>query len=44
MFLGERETRVAVAEEMLTSKPGNTVSNVSSVRAMRDVTERRGGE
>ncbi len=41
---GEEYTLVAVADYVLSQKPGNTVSNLSSTRALRDVTEKRGGE
>lgn len=40
---GEEYTLVAVADYVLSKKKGNTVSNLSSTRALRDVTERRGG-
>lgn len=40
---GEEYTLVAVADYMLKQKPGNTVSNLSSTRALRDVTEKAGG-
>ena len=42
MFI-EEYTLVAVADYVLLHKVGNTVSNLSSSRALRDVTERRGG-
>lgn len=42
-MFGEEYTLVAVADFVLSSKPGNTVSNLSSTRALRDVTEKRGG-
>ena len=42
MFV-EEYTLVAVADYVLSHKVGNTVSNLSSSRALRDVTERRGG-
>ncbi len=42
MFV-EEYTLVAVADYILSEKPGNTVSNLSSSRALRDVTERRHG-
>ena len=35
---------VAVADYVLSNQNGNTVSNLSSTRALRDVTERHGGE
>lgn len=40
---GEEYTLVAVADYVLSQKPGNTVSNLSSTRALRDVTEKHGG-
>ncbi|WP_268033296.1 phosphoglucosamine mutase [Algoriphagus sp. PAP.12] len=40
---GEEYTLVAVADYVLSKTPGNTVSNLSSTRALRDVTEKRGG-
>lgn len=43
MFV-EEYTLVAVADYVLSATPGNTVSNLSSSRALRDVTERHGGE
>ena len=44
MFV-EEYTLVAVADYILTKHPGgNTVSNLSSSRALRDVTERHGGK
>ncbi len=42
-FFGEEYTLVAVADYVLRHTPGNTVSNLSSSRALRDVTEARGG-
>ncbi|NDE61633.1 MAG: phosphoglucosamine mutase, partial [Cyclobacteriaceae bacterium] len=42
-MFGEEYTLVAVADYVLTQTPGNTVSNLSSTRALRDVTEKRGG-
>jgi phosphomannomutase len=41
---GEEYTLVAVADYVLSRRKGNTVSNLSSTRALRDVTERRGGK
>lgn len=41
---GEEYTLVAVADYVLQHKPGNTVSNLSSSRALRDITEARGGK
>lgn len=40
---GEEYTLVAVADYILGNTPGNTVSNLSSSRALRDVTEKHGG-
>lgn len=42
-LFGEEYTLVAIADYMLTHKKGNTVSNLSSTRALRDVTEKHGG-
>jgi len=42
-MFGEEYTLVAVADYILSNKPGNTVSNLSSTRALRDVTEKHGG-
>lgn len=42
-MFGEEYTLVAVADYVLSQKPGNTVSNMSSTRALRDVTEKHGG-
>ncbi len=41
---GEEYTLVAVADYILKKKKGNTVSNLSSTRALRDVTELMGGQ
>ena len=41
---GEEYTLVAVADYVLKNNKGNTVSNLSSTRALRDVTENAGGE
>lgn len=43
-FFGEEYTLVAVADFVLRNKPGNTVSNLSSTRALKDVTEKAKGE
>jgi phosphomannomutase len=43
-FFGEEYTLVAVADYILQNKKGNTVSNLSSSRALRDITEQAGGE
>jgi phosphomannomutase len=42
-FFGEEYTLVAIADFMLAKTPGNTVSNLSSSRALRIVTEKHGG-
>ncbi|MFA5463325.1 MAG: phosphoglucosamine mutase [Dysgonamonadaceae bacterium] len=39
---GEEYTLVAIADYVLSHTPGNTVSNLSSTRALRDVTEKYG--
>ncbi|MDF3078517.1 MAG: glmM [Sphingobacteriaceae bacterium] len=41
-MFGEEYTLVAVSDYILQNTPGNTVSNLSSTRALRDVTERTG--
>ncbi|MAX79762.1 MAG: phosphoglucosamine mutase [Crocinitomicaceae bacterium] len=41
-MFGEEYTLVAVADYVLANTPGNTVSNLSSTRALRDVTEKHG--
>lgn len=41
---GEEYTLVAVADYVLSVTPGNTVSNLSSTRALKDVTLKRGGK
>ena len=43
-MFGEEYTLVAVADYILKNNPGNTVSNLSSTRALRDVTEKAGGK
>jgi phosphomannomutase len=42
-LFGEEYTLVAVADYVLKNKKGNTVSNMSSTRALKDVTEKHGG-
>lgn len=42
-LFGEEYTLVAVADYVLKHRKGNTVSNMSSTRALRDVTEKHGG-
>src|SRR5574344_1718204 len=43
-MFGEEYTLVSVADYVLSKTPGNTVSNLSSTRALRDVTEKHGGK
>lgn len=43
-MFGEEYTLVAVADYVLSKTPGNTVSNLSSTRALRDVTRKYGCE
>ena len=42
-MFGEEYTLVSVADYVLSHTPGSTVSNLSSTRALRDVTENHGG-
>lgn len=42
-MFGEEYTLVAVADYVLKHKQGNTVSNLSSTKALRDITEKAGG-
>ena len=42
-MFGEEYTLVACADYVLSKKPGNTVSNLSSSRALRDITEKHKG-
>ena len=42
-MFGEEYTLVSVADYVLSHTPGNTVSNLSSTRALRDVTTQHGG-
>jgi len=42
-MFGEEYTLVSVADYVLQHTPGNTVSNLSSTRALRDVTTKYGG-
>lgn len=42
-MFGEEYTLVAISDYILSINPGNTVSNLSSTRALADVTARRGG-
>ena len=41
---GEEYTLVSVADYILSQKKGNTVSNLSSTQALKDITEKHGGE
>ena len=43
VMYGEEYTLVSVADYILSKTPGNTVSNLSSTRALRDVTVKHGG-
>ncbi|SFT43115.1 phosphomannomutase [Lishizhenia tianjinensis] len=43
-MFGEEYTLVAVADYVLRNTPGATVSNLSSTRALRDVTEKSGNQ
>jgi phosphomannomutase len=43
-MFGEEYTLVAVADYILSKRPGNTVSNLSSTRALKDITLKYGGE
>ncbi|KAA3440141.1 phosphoglucosamine mutase [Rufibacter hautae] len=43
-MFGEEYTLVAVSDYVLQNQVGNTVSNLSSTRALRDVTEKAGGQ
>jgi phosphomannomutase len=43
-LFGEEYTLVAVADYVLQHRKGNTVSNLSSTRALKDVTVKNGGE
>lgn len=42
-LFGEEYTLVAVADYVLKNRKGNTVSNMSSTRALKDITEKHGG-
>jgi len=44
MMFGEEYTLVAVADYILNHKMGNTVSNLSSSMALKDITEQYGGK
>ncbi len=43
-MFGEEYTLVAVADYVLSKRPGNTVSNMSSTRALKEITLKHGGE
>ncbi len=43
-FFGEEYTLVAVADYVLKHKRGNTVSNLSSTKALKEITEKNGGK
>ena len=43
-MFGEEYTLVAVADYVLSKKPGNSVSNMSSTKALKDITLRRAGQ
>ncbi|GEO09129.1 phosphoglucosamine mutase [Segetibacter aerophilus] len=43
-LFGEEYTLVAISDFVLQQRPGNTVSNMSSTRALKDVTLKHGGE
>lgn len=43
-LFGEEYTLVAVADYILSKRPGNTVSNMSSTKALRELTEAHGGK
>lgn len=43
-MFGEEYTLVAVSDYVLMNTPGNTVSNLSSTRALKEITENHGGK
>ena len=43
-MFGEEYTLVAVADYVLSKRNGNTVSNMSSTKALKDITEKHGGK
>lgn len=43
-MFGEEYTLVAVADYILSNKVGNTVSNMSSTKALKEITQKRGGD
>ena len=44
IMFGEEYTLVSIADYVLSKEKGNTVSNLSSSRALKDVTEKHGGK
>jgi len=44
VLFGEEYSLVAIADYVLKYNKGNTVSNLSSTRALKDITEKHGGE
>ena len=43
-MFGEEYTLVAISDYVLSNTPGNTVSNLSSTRALKDITEKHKGQ
>jgi phosphomannomutase len=43
-MFGEEYTLVAVADYILSKRPGNTVSNMSSTKALKEITQKHGGQ
>lgn len=43
-MFGEEYTLVAVADYILTHRKGNTVSNMSSTKSLKEITQKHGGE
>lgn len=43
-MFGEEYTLVAVADYVLSKRKGNTVSNMSSTKALKEITQKNGGE
>ena len=43
-MFGEEYTLVAVADYILSTRKGNTVSNMSSTKALKEITQKNGGE
>lgn len=42
-LFGEEYTLVAIADYVLSKRPGNTVSNMSSTKSLKEVTQQKGG-